>query len=61
MTNLQAECAAEDERMQKAQKKQYKYKDLFGQIYFTEIPARANASLKGQALTLEALDKSSIL
>ncbi len=51
----------EEKRQDKAQKRRYKYRELFtGGTYYTEIPIR-KVGLRGQELTQANIDKTQIL
>ncbi len=39
----------------------YKYKELYGQLYFTEIPTRTSIMAEGDGLTYISLDKTKIM
>lgn len=48
--------------MDKAKRNMYKYKEVFGTIFYTEIPRTKQVTgIDGEALTSINLDKSSIL
>eukprot|EP00347_Sterkiella_histriomuscorum_P015680 403356101 len=59
---IQKELEQEEKRQQKAREKEYKYKEAYGNLYYTHIPQRKIVQgLTGSALTEANFDKSMIL
>lgn len=62
LEEIEHEIDVEQSRILKAQRRQYKYKEVFGTIFYTEVPkVKIVQGLEGSALTSLNMDKSAIL
>jgi A1 cistron-splicing factor AAR2 len=62
INQLQEELKIEDKKREKAERKQYKYKEVYGKTFYTDIPQKkVLQGLSGKALTEVSLDKTMIL
>ena len=57
---LRTEVAHEEKRREKALRHQYKYKEVFGSIFYSDVPAKPKTvkGIDGAALTQMNLDKT---
>ncbi|CDW90609.1 UNKNOWN [Stylonychia lemnae] len=59
---LEKQVKDEEKKQQKAKKREYKYKDAYSSLYYSDIPKRKIIThLQGEALTQANFDKSIIL
>lgn len=58
---VKEELEQEQKRMEKAKKKEYEYKAIYGDLFYTDIPKNAPIHLKGAELTAQSLDKIGML
>lgn len=62
LESIEEEVKQEQARIEKARQKQYKYKEVYGTIFFSEIPrTKQIQGIDGAALTMMNRDKSAIL
>lgn len=63
MEELRDEVSREEKRREKAMRHQYKYKEVFGAIFYSDVPTKAKAvkGIDGAAVTLMNLDKTHTL
>lgn len=61
LDSLKVTVEAEQEKMEKDTKQIKKYKEIYGQLNFTEIPNTTSTLAAGEALTQINLDKTKML